>query len=97
MKFYESGADLAQDMGVPVSEMEETVEVEFWEAIFNQRGIDQAGAYHDDSDFQLEHISVYCNEPTGDRYVYRATIIDLEPGTMNSVLAGCAEAHCTRA
>ena len=64
-KSYESGAVLAQDMGIPVSEMEEAIEVEFWEAISNQRGIDPAGTYHDDSDFQLEFISVYCNEPIG--------------------------------
>ena len=65
MKSFESGAASAQDMGIPVSEMEETVEVEFWEATSNQGGIDPAGTYHDDSDFQLEHISVYCNEPVG--------------------------------
>ena len=94
MKFYESGAALAQDMGVPVSEMEETVEVEFWEAISNERGIDPAGTYRDDSDFQFERISVYCDEPTGDRCVDYAILIDLEPGTMDSVRAGCAEAHC---
>ena len=45
----------------------------------------------------LEHINGYCTEPTGDRYVYYADPIDLEPGTMDSVRAGCAEAHCTRA
>ena len=65
MKSDESGAALAQDMGIPASEMEEAIEVEFWEAISNQRGIDPAGTYHDDSDFQLEYISVYCNEPIG--------------------------------
>ena len=115
MKFYESGAALAQDMGVPVSEMEETVEprilteaftqrivvggglacgasgrAEFWEAISYQHGIDPAGTYHDDSDFQLERINVYCNEATGDRYVYYAILIDFEPGTMESVRAGCS-------
>ena len=29
MKFYESGAALAQDMGVPVSKMEESIEASF--------------------------------------------------------------------
>ena len=66
MKFYESGAAPAQDMGIPVSEMEETVEIEFWEAISHQRGIDPAGTYHDDSDFQLEHVNVYHDEVFGE-------------------------------
>ena len=65
MKSDESGAALTQGMGIPASEMEEAIEVEFWEAISNQRGIDPAGTYPDDSDFQLEYISVYCNEPIG--------------------------------
>ena len=65
MKSYESGAVPAQDIGIPVSEMEETVKVEFWEAISNQCDIDPTGTYHDDSDFQLEHISVYCDESIG--------------------------------
>ena len=96
MKFYESDAALAQDMGVPVPEMEEMVEPRILTEAFTQR-IVVGGTYHDDSDFQLERINVYCNEATGDRYVYYAILIDLEPGTMDSVRAGCAEAHCTRA
>ena len=31
---------------------------------------------------------MYCNEATGGRYVLRAILTDLEPGTMDSVLAG---------
>ena len=71
-----------------MSEMEETVEVEFWEAISHERGFDSAGMYHDDTDFQLERISVCCDEPTGDRCVYFAILIDLEQGTMDSVRIG---------
>ena len=59
MKSYESGTALAQDMGIPVSDMEEAFEVEFWEAISNKRGINPAGMYHDDLDLQLECINVY--------------------------------------
>merc|ERR1711993_3219 len=44
--------------------------------------------YHGDSDLQLERINVYYNEATGGRYVPRAILMDLEPGTMDSVRAG---------
>lgn len=46
------------------------------------------GTYHGDSDLQLERINVYFNEATGGRYVPRAILMDLEPGTMDSVRAG---------
>ncbi|CAK0883591.1 unnamed protein product, partial [Prorocentrum cordatum] len=45
-------------------------------------------ADHGDSDLQLERINVYYNEATGGRYVPRAVLMDLEPGTMDSVRAG---------
>merc|ERR1711968_329907 len=48
-------------------------------------GIDPTGTYHGDSDLQLERINVYFNEATGGRYVPRAVLMDLEPGTMDSV------------
>merc|ERR1711898_28265 len=37
---------------------------------------------------QLERTNVYFNEATGGRYVPRAVLMDLEPGTMDSVRAG---------
>merc|ERR1712017_36850 len=49
---------------------------------------DPTGTYHADSDLQLERINVYYNEATGGRYVPRAILMDLEPGTMDSVRAG---------
>eukprot|EP01083_Nonionella_stella_P294848 1002124_1 len=36
----------------------------------------------------MERINVYYNEATGGRYVPRAILMDLEPGTMDSVRAG---------
>ncbi|PAA72599.1 hypothetical protein BOX15_Mlig011676g3 [Macrostomum lignano] len=57
----------------------------FWEVISDEHGIDPTGTYHGDSDLQLERISVYYNEATGGKYVPRAVLIDLEPGTMESV------------
>ena len=54
----------------------------------DNKGIDPTGTYHGDSDLQLERINVYYNEATGGRYVPRAILMDLEPGTMDSVRAG---------
>jgi len=60
----------------------------FWEVICDEHGIEPTGTYHGDSDLQLERINVYFNEATGGRYVPRAVLVDLEPGTMDSVRAG---------
>ena len=54
----------------------------FWEVISDEHGVDPTGTYHGDSDLQLERINVYYNEATGGRYVPRAILMDLEPGTM---------------
>jgi tubulin beta len=50
-----------------------------------EHGIDPDGSYHGDNDLQLERINVYYNEGQGGRYVPRAVLMDLEPGTMDSV------------
>ncbi|XP_041048891.1 tubulin beta-4B chain-like isoform X2 [Cetorhinus maximus] len=60
----------------------------FWEVISDEHGIDPTGTYHGDSDLQLERINVYYNEATGGKYVPRAVLMDLEPGTMDSVRSG---------
>src|SRR6202044_1325232 len=63
-------------------------DLQFWEVISDEHGIDPTGAYHGDSDLQLERINVYYNEAGGGKYVPRAILVDLEPGTMDSVRAG---------
>ncbi|KAM4835406.1 tubulin beta-2A chain-like [Thomomys bottae] len=60
----------------------------FWEVISDEHGIDPTGTYHGDSDLQLERINVYYNEAAGNRYVPRSILVDLEPGTMDSVRSG---------
>jgi tubulin beta len=60
----------------------------FWEVVADEHGVDPTGTYQGDSDLQLERINVYFNEATGGRYVPRAVLMDLEPGTMDSVRAG---------
>ena len=70
--------------------------------ISDEHGVDPGGQYQGDSDLQLERINVYYNETTKHRcvlslfsplpfqhsYVPRAILVDLEPGTMDSVRAG---------
>merc|ERR1712037_819062 len=53
----------------------------FWEIISDEHGIDPTGSYEGTSDLQLERINVYYNEATGGKYVPRAVLVDLEPGT----------------
>jgi hypothetical protein len=60
----------------------------FWEVICDEHGIDHTGKYAGDSDLQLERINVYYNEAGGGRFVPRAVLMDLEPGTMDSVRSG---------
>ncbi|ETN65587.1 beta-Tubulin at 60D, partial [Anopheles darlingi] len=66
----------------------------FWEIISEEHGIDNTGVYHGESDLQLERVSVYYNEASamsrssGGKYVPRAILLDLEPGTMEAVRSG---------
>jgi tubulin beta len=60
----------------------------FWEIISDEHGVDPTGTYHGDSELQLERIDVYYNEASGGKYVPRAVLVDLEPGTMDSVRSG---------
>ncbi|KAG2324315.1 hypothetical protein Bca52824_007043 [Brassica carinata] len=61
----------------------------FWEVICDEHGVDPTGRYNGDSaDLQLERINVYYNEASGGRYVPRAVLMDLEPGTMDSIRSG---------
>ncbi|XP_068629210.1 tubulin beta chain-like [Battus philenor] len=60
----------------------------FWEVISDEHGIDVEGCYNGDSDLQMERINVYYNEASACKYVPRAVLVDLEPGTMDSILGG---------
>ena len=60
----------------------------FWEVISAEHGIGTDGGYDGDLDQQLERINVYYNEASGGKYVPRAVLVDLEPGTMDSVRSG---------
>ena len=58
------------------------------QVISDEHGIGPDGGYVGDLDQQLERINVYYNEASGGKYVPRAVMVDLEPGTMDSVRAG---------
>ncbi|UJR07412.1 hypothetical protein I4U23_011698 [Adineta vaga] len=62
----------------------------FWETVSDEHGLDATGTYHGDSDLQLERLNVYYNEidKKAGKYVPRAVLVDLEPGTMDSVRSG---------
>ena len=62
--------------------------VAVWEIISDEHCIDPTGSYCGTSDLQLERINVYFNEASGGKYVPRAVLVDLEPGTMDSVRNG---------
>jgi len=57
----------------------------FWSVISDEHGIDPNGAYVGDNELQLERINVYYNEANGKKYVPRAVLVDLEPGTMDAI------------
>ena len=61
----------------------------FWEVISDEHGIDPSGGTPASTTaLQLERINVYYNEASAKRYVPRAVLMDLEPGTMDAVRAG---------
>ncbi|KDE06900.1 tubulin beta chain [Microbotryum lychnidis-dioicae p1A1 Lamole] len=59
----------------------------FWETVSEEHGIDPTGQYNGTSDLQLERINVYFNEAGAQKYVPRAVLVDLEPGTMDVIKA----------
>lgn len=56
--------------------------------VSDEHGIERDGLYKGNNDMQLERISVYYNEIGSNKYVPRAVLVDLEPGTMDSVRSG---------
>ncbi|GLT90947.1 hypothetical protein SLE2022_088620 [Rubroshorea leprosula] len=60
----------------------------FWEVVCDEHGIDPTGRYNGNSDLQLERVNVYYNEASCGRFVPHAVLMDLEPGTMDSVRTG---------
>ena len=62
--------------------------VVYREVMSEEHGVQADGAYKGTTDLQLERINVYYNEAAAGKYVPRAVLIDLEPGTMDSIRGG---------
>lgn len=76
--------------------------------MIDEHGVLPDGSYAGDSHLQLERLNVFFSEANGGRYVPRAVLVDLEPGTMDTVRSssvggifkpdnfvfGCAYAVC---
>ncbi|KAI1127039.1 tubulin beta chain [Nemania abortiva] len=60
----------------------------FWQDISGEHGLNGDGIYEGTSDLQLERLNVYFNQASETKYVPRAVLVDLEPGTMDAVRAG---------
>ena len=53
-----------------------------------EHGLNTTGAYVGDNPLQLERINVYFHQAANGRYVPRAVLTDLEPGTMDAIRSG---------
>ncbi|XP_060082589.1 tubulin beta-2 chain-like [Ylistrum balloti] len=60
----------------------------FWEMLCGEHGIDPAGTFRGIPDLQLERINVFFDESERTRFVPRSVLVDLEPGTMDSIRSG---------
>jgi len=60
----------------------------FWECMSAEHGINGDGAFEGDSQIQTDRIDVYFNQGGSGRYVPRAILTDLEPGTMDAIRGG---------
>jgi len=61
----------------------------FWETMTAEHGLNPKGDYVGSNPLELERINVYFHEASKNgRYVPRAVLTDLEPGTMDAIRAG---------
>ena len=59
----------------------------FWEIITDEHGLDSQGVPDaDQNEIQAERLDVYYTD-NGSRYIPRAVLVDLEPGTMDAIRA----------
>jgi tubulin beta len=61
---------------------------EFWDIISEEHGLNQQGIFQGDSDIQLERIHAYYSEIISGSFIPRAVLLDLEPGTLDSIRSG---------
>ncbi|KAJ6783066.1 hypothetical protein PWT90_05391 [Aphanocladium album] len=60
----------------------------FWQTILREHGLQNDGIYDGDVEEQIAHADVYFKKTSGNKYVPRAVLVDLEPGVMDAVRAG---------
>eukprot|EP00029_Vermamoeba_vermiformis_P003366 TRINITY_DN1376_c0_g1_i1.p1 TRINITY_DN1376_c0_g1~~TRINITY_DN1376_c0_g1_i1.p1 ORF type:complete len:444 (+),score=165.33 TRINITY_DN1376_c0_g1_i1:41-1372(+) len=60
----------------------------FWEVIREEHALDAEGHFTGQDDILKDRLSVYFQEADNSRYVPRAVLVDLEPGTLSSIRAG---------
>lgn len=75
-------------VNVQVGQCGNQIGSKFWNLISEEHGIDKNGKYIGENSNQLERLDVYYNDTGNEKYVPRSLMIDLEPGTMDSVKSG---------
>eukprot|EP00794_Sanderia_malayensis_P017074 gene17074-18794_t len=76
-------------ISVPVGQCGTQIGSRFWQDITEEHGIDPTGtAMKNAEDIQLERAEVYFQEADHGKYIPRAVIVDLEPGTIDAIRAG---------
>ncbi|KAI8845447.1 the binding mode of Epothilone A On A,B-tubulin By electron crystallography [Chytridium lagenaria] len=75
-------------VNVQVGQCGNQIGAKFWEVISDEHGLDPTGQYDGVIDNRCERINVYFNEAYGGKYVPRAVLVDLEPGTIDAVRGG---------
>eukprot|EP01126_Amoeba_proteus_P051207 TRINITY_DN6103_c0_g1_i6.p1 TRINITY_DN6103_c0_g1~~TRINITY_DN6103_c0_g1_i6.p1 ORF type:complete len:402 (-),score=46.41 TRINITY_DN6103_c0_g1_i6:379-1584(-) len=60
----------------------------FWEELCNEHSISSDGSSNGSKDVELARSDVYFTEVQNGRYVPRAVLVDLEPGTMDALRSG---------
>ncbi|KAI0545094.1 beta tubulin [Xylaria curta] len=60
----------------------------FWQTVSREHGLDHNGSYQGSSSLQLDRIGVYFSEGANTKFVPRAVLVDLEPGTMDAIRSG---------
>jgi tubulin beta len=83
-----SRAKMREILHIQAGQCGNQIGAKFWEVVCDEHGIDPTGRYTGTSDLQLERVNVYYNEASCGRFVPRAVLMDLEPGTMDSVRTG---------
>jgi tubulin beta len=57
------------------------MDTKFWEVVCDEHGIGGSGEFRGDNDAHLDRINVFYHEAFGGKYVPRAVLFDLVPGS----------------